>query len=147
MSVQLRPLGDRVLIRPDPAPTVTASGLHLAEVRQPEQTGTVLAVGRTVHPRAGDVEAVIHSLQYYIEQGVPGSGAMVEAMGLLRELVTVEPSVQPGDYVVFSWAAGQSLRIDDTDGVCLVLRERDLLCVVGQGVQVETGDVNREVRV
>lgn len=146
MSVQLRPLGDRVLIKPDQAPTVTASGLHLAEHPKPEQTGTVLAVGRHEHPRKADIESLAQRLSNAAEWSSYPS-LYVETIELLRELVSVEPSVQPGDYVVFSWAAGQSLRIDDQDGVCLVLRESDLLCVVGQGVSVEPMDPNREVAV
>lgn len=45
MTAPFRPLGDRVLIQPDLAPTTTASGLHLAEHWKPEQTGTVVTVG------------------------------------------------------------------------------------------------------
>ena len=147
MSVQLRPLGDRVLIRPDQPPQQTASGLHLAEHWKPEQTGTVIAVGTPRHPRADDVEGVLQGLSFYIDQGVPGAGAMVDAANLLRDLVAVEPTVKVGDYVVFSWASGQDLWIDDTAGRCLVLREKDLLAVVGEGVTVETCEPNREVLV
>lgn len=43
--MNLHPLKDRVLIRPDVQPTQTASGLFLAEHWKPEQTGTVIAVG------------------------------------------------------------------------------------------------------
>ena len=44
----LRPLGDRVIVRPELAPQQTASGLHLAEHWKPEQAGTVMAVGERV---------------------------------------------------------------------------------------------------
>lgn len=54
----LRPLGDRVLIKPDEAPTMTDSGLHLAEHWKPEQVGTIVAVGhqmkRTPSVKADD---------------------------------------------------------------------------------------------
>lgn len=43
--MNLQPLKDRVLIKPDDAPTMTASGLYLMEHWKPEQTGTVVAVG------------------------------------------------------------------------------------------------------
>ena len=41
----IRPLGDRVLIRPDANPTTTDSGLILAEHRKPDTQGEVVAVG------------------------------------------------------------------------------------------------------
>lgn len=48
----LRPLPGRVLVKPDPPPTMTASGLlHIAEDRKPEMTGTVVAVGPPNNPR------------------------------------------------------------------------------------------------
>ena len=44
--MNLKPLGDRVIIKADEAEVVTASGLYLAkEAKEKPQTGTVLAVG------------------------------------------------------------------------------------------------------
>lgn len=44
--MNLKPLGDRVIIRQDEAEVTTASGLYLAtEAQEKPQTGTVLAVG------------------------------------------------------------------------------------------------------
>ena len=43
----MRPLGDRVLIRPTPSPTETASGLALVR-REPETSGVVIALGRVL---------------------------------------------------------------------------------------------------
>ena len=44
--MNLKPLGDRVIIKQDEAETVTASGLYLAsEAKEKPQTGVVLAVG------------------------------------------------------------------------------------------------------
>lgn len=44
--MNLKPLGDRVIVRQDQAETTTASGLYLAhESQEKPQTGTVLAVG------------------------------------------------------------------------------------------------------
>lgn len=45
--MDLKPLGDRVLIKPDTPIEETASGLLLKQSWQPEQTGTVVAVGET----------------------------------------------------------------------------------------------------
>lgn len=41
----IRPLADRVLIKPAPNPNQTASGLFLAEQRKPDTQGTVVALG------------------------------------------------------------------------------------------------------
>ncbi|MBR5260152.1 MAG: co-chaperone GroES [Eggerthellaceae bacterium] len=44
--MNLKPLGDRVIVKADEAESVTASGLYLAkESKEKPQTGTVLAVG------------------------------------------------------------------------------------------------------
>ena len=44
--MNLKPLGDRVIIKQDEAEETTASGLYLAtEAKEKPQTGTVLAVG------------------------------------------------------------------------------------------------------
>lgn len=87
MTVETRPLGNRVLIRPETNPTQTASGLHLAEHWKPEQTGTVVNLGPTVK----------------------------------------EP-MQRGDFVIFSWQAGQELYIDRER--LFLLREEDVLAVI-----------------
>ena len=44
--MNLKPLGDRVLVKPDPAEQKTASGLYIASNAQEKpQRGTVIAVG------------------------------------------------------------------------------------------------------
>lgn len=45
----VKPLRDRVLIRPVARPDLTPSGLHLAEHTKPDEIGTVVAVGHAVH--------------------------------------------------------------------------------------------------
>ena len=46
--MRVRPIADRVLIRPTPNPTETASGLVLAEPWTPEQSGEIVAIGPAV---------------------------------------------------------------------------------------------------
>lgn len=41
----LRPLADRVLIKPAPRADRTESGLYLSEDRKPDMQGTVVAIG------------------------------------------------------------------------------------------------------
>lgn len=44
--MELKPLGDRVIVKQDEVETTTASGLYLAsDAKEKPQTGTVLAVG------------------------------------------------------------------------------------------------------
>lgn len=121
--VKLKPLGDRVLIKPEIPATTTESGLVLAEQRKPEQTGTVIAVGPCPHPRrdeamsAADILFKDHPQYEYFSD-------------LLRDLVRKEPSVAVGDYVVFSWTSGQEIWVEDGEERYLLMRESDILCVV-----------------
>lgn len=124
----LRPLGDRILIKPELPSAVTDSGLHLAEQRKPEQTGTVIAVGPCPHPRKAEAEALAADLMVWADDGPQQAAAM------LRDLVRKEPQVKPGDYVVFSWTAGQEIWIEDGADRYLLMREDDILAVV-EGIE------------
>ncbi len=54
--MNLKPLGDRVIIKQDEAESTTASGLYLAtEAKEKPQTGTVLAVGAGKLDKDGNV--------------------------------------------------------------------------------------------
>lgn len=121
--MNLRPLADRVLIRPEIPATVTASGLVLAEQRKPEQTGTVVAVGPCAHPMRAEAEELADILFNEHPQ--------YEAVStMLRALVATEPQVKVGDYVVFSWTSGQEIWVEDGEERYLLMRESDILCVV-----------------
>lgn len=124
----LKPLGDRVLIRPDIAPTMTPSGLHLAEHAKPEQMGTVIAVGHMRHPRKDEAEELAVAL--YAESLGTGRELPALASSLLNDLVRREPLVSVGDTVIFSWAGGQELRIEDDGERYLIMREEDILAIV-----------------
>jgi co-chaperonin GroES (HSP10) len=127
--VNLKPLADRVLIKPEIPPNVTESGLIIQEDRKPEQTGTVVAVGPVIHPRKAEAEALANRLDEYepfdTEDLPPTAGAT-----MLRDLVRKEPEVKVGDYVVFSWTAGQEIWVEDGADRYLLMRESDILCVV-----------------
>lgn len=50
MTTTLTPLADRVLVKPQPADTVSAGGVHLPDAAQERpQSGTVVAVGPGQH--------------------------------------------------------------------------------------------------
>jgi chaperonin GroES len=96
----ITPLGDRILIRPEPLPTETESGLHLVEHRKPETMGEVVTVPER------------------IATDCPECGSHIFHV----------PAVKPGDTVVFSWTSGQELLIDDQR--YLLMRESDVLAVL-----------------
>jgi len=135
--VTLKPLGDRILIKPEIPPNVTESGLILQEERKPEQTGTVIAVGPCSHPRKAEAEELAGWFdKFTIDPGQPKTRARHEqTKELLRDLVRKEPEVKVGDYVVFSWTAGQEIWVEDGQDRLLLMRESDLLCVV-EGLEV-----------
>lgn len=57
--MNLKPLGDRVILRQDEAETTTASGLYLAtDSKEKPQTGIVLAVGEGKHDKDGNLVPV-----------------------------------------------------------------------------------------
>ena len=54
--MNLKPLGDRVIVKADEAEETTASGLYLAkEAKEKPQSGTVLAVGEGKHDKDGNL--------------------------------------------------------------------------------------------
>lgn len=128
----MRPIGDRVLIRPEPAPDVSASGLILiAEDKKPEQTGTVVAVGRPVHPRKVEAFEAAENLERGKSLFNKEAGDYEQAAAdLLRDLTRREPVVKPGDFVIFSWNVGQEILLNDGDERYLLMREDDILAVV-----------------
>ncbi len=47
MEVKIKPLSDRVLVKPDPAETKTSSGIIIPDTaKEKPQKGTVIAVGK-----------------------------------------------------------------------------------------------------
>jgi chaperonin GroES len=96
----LRPLTDRILIKPDVAPDTTESGLHLVQHWTPENSGEVVAV-----PERSDAYC-------------PECGARVFAV----------PSVKVGDVVIFSPNSGQEVRVDGDR--YLLMRDTDILCIL-----------------
>ena len=57
--MNLKPLGDRVIIKADEAEETTASGLYIAhDAKEKPQSGTVLAVGDGKHDKDGNLVPV-----------------------------------------------------------------------------------------
>ena len=126
----LKPLNDRILIRPAKNPDTTDSGLVLPENRADqfvEMQGTVVAVGPCRHPLFHEADALAQKLEGFSEFTY-GAQVVYDAAKLLRAVTRREPSVKVGDDVVFSWASGHALTVDDEP--YLILRECDLLAVI-----------------
>jgi chaperonin GroES len=121
MSTMLRPLGNRILIKPEAAQDRTESGLWLQEDKKPDQTGTVVAIGTLTHPRRDEALQAAERCDWVMgsEDGIGD---------LLRALVAREPVVKVGDFVLFSWQSGQELVVDGER--YLLLPEDDLLAVL-----------------
>ena len=145
MTVPLRVLGDRVLVKPDVnlnAPKTLASGVVVATSLAAAVTGedattsicrgTVIAVGTPKHPfreealdLADRVSAVFGAAEPWIPED---DHTMLDAAHLLRDLVRHQPCVAVGEDVLFSHDAGQETVIDGETYV--ILREHELLAVV-----------------
>lgn len=136
--MNLRPIKDRILIRPDVQPNTTESGLILAEHKKPELTGTVVAVGPCAHPLQAEAEEVAQELAERVGYGKhPYDDWMeqlpdVRAIKLLRRATSRTPQVKVGDYVVFSWTSGQEITIEDER--YLMMREDDIMAVI-EGIE------------
>lgn len=135
----IRPLRDRVLIRPDEPEDMTESGLHVVEHRKPEQSGTVSAVSRS-HPQRDQIERAIDWLRDHRGNiaAVLSNGYDDEAqcdfidqlMLWLHELSGSAASVRRGERVVFSWTAGQELLMPDSGERYFMIKDSDLLAVI-----------------
>ena len=122
------PLSDRVLIKPDAGPTQTASGLHVVHERVPEQTGTVVAVGRARHPLKDVAFNLARKLEMHSLDDLGHDAAQ-----LLRDLTGQEPDVKVGDYVIFSTHVGHEIHVNHGHDRYLLMRESDILAVVEEG--------------
>lgn len=126
----LRPIKDRIYVKPEPQADTTESGLILVEHRKPATMGTVIAVGPCAHPRKGDAEMLADQIGHCSRGRCECTCELCEAAELLRELVSTEPAVKVGDTVIFSWTAGNGITLDDTGEEYVMLRECDILAVV-----------------
>ena len=143
MTVPLRVLGDRVLIRPDVsanAPEALDSGLLVAPSLASAVTGEdptvslcrgeVMAVGHPRHPLHREAVTLAVRLERYATNGHSDTHAetLRDGAALLRDLVRHAPSVSPGDDVLFSHDAGQQITLDDE--LYVLLRDEELLALI-----------------
>ncbi len=153
----MRPLGDRVLIRPVAQPTVSESGLiHLPDAKhtEPDQVGEIVALGsgRVCHAKHVQIEQLRSALSVLMDASMdslmlmaesaagsePKQPMFVRLMGALDSAkVSLADSadhhslphdVEVGQTVVFSPWGGQEVVIDDER--LIVMKEADLLAVI-----------------
>lgn len=121
MSIQ--PLGDRVIVKPNPAPVEekTESGIHLPINRRQQaqySEGTVVAVGpgRFSEQMTMMVPvAAVATLSAAPPPAEPGT-----------ERTVVSPGIKVGDKILYSFG-GIEVKFDGED--CLLLDERSILAI------------------
>jgi co-chaperonin GroES (HSP10) len=145
MSVPLRVLGDRVLVRPDVSantPEVLDSGVVIATSLAAAVTGadpttsvhrgTVVAVGNPRHPLQHEAESLARVIQRRARASSVASGEddspEADAAHLLRDLVRRHACVRIGEDVLFAHDVGQDVDLEGKRHI--LLHEGDLLAVV-----------------
>ena len=131
----LRPLGHRLIIKPEPAKTESAGGILIPQTadKKPAMTGTVVSVGRgpsTAHRvRQYTLAQVIDKLQEVAER-VPSAALKMEFEDELARMAVEDVTfseVKEGDFVCFAFTAGSNMSVDGEDFI--VLAEDDVECV------------------
>ncbi len=142
MTLPLRVLGDRVLIKPDVedhAVEQTAGGIYVAEslaaavdgedTATSYTSGVVVAIGNQDQP---------FDCRPYILRRLKEKSGMVRLLHLIAEIEALpahKPSdLRVGDRVTFSWKSGQEVAIDGD--VYIVMQEADVLAVLQESIAV-----------
>jgi len=131
----LRPIGNRILVKPEANDETTDSGIVLVEHRKPEVMGTVVAVGSCAHPLKAEADSMTYRLETIAHDAIDSElpledrNDVAEAAGFIQDLVRKEPQVKAGDLVLFSWTAGREVTLND-DERYLMMTEDDILAVI-----------------
>lgn len=136
MSLPLRVVGDRVLIKPDlddHAVTATDSGLLVADTLEAAVTGQDVApsyVSGTV-VAMGDQDALF-DVRPYVLRRLREAPVLDLPLTLIRDIEAL-PTHRPcdfalGDRVTFSWKSGQDVEIDGEAYV--IMKTTDVLAVL-----------------
>ena len=126
----LRPIGNRVLVKPEANDDTTDSGLILVEHRKPETMGTVVAVGPCSHPLKAEAERLACMIENrFLSFDGDDTSYLLDAASMLRDVTRKEPLVKAGDLVLFPWTAGREVTLND-DERYLMMTEDDILAVL-----------------
>lgn len=133
---RFRPLLDRVVVRRDDAPSLTAGGLHIPDVvrgKKNAQRGVVVAVGPgLVRPADEKLAAACHrAWERFNQLGVSDADAVLigdalaDAEAALRNPRPIP--LKPGDVVYMAEWTGTEIEVDGEK--LLLVREDDLIAV------------------
>lgn len=132
----IQPLANRVLIKPDPAPTVTESGLFIpdnaTQSKDFEMSGTVIRTGTGPASAQRVREAMIARFHKIVDEACRSwdhaEDIASSLRGALREMDAQNVSeVQPGDHVAFPYTVGTVI---DVDGERMLLMNEDQIVAV-----------------
>lgn len=136
----VRPLGHRLVIQPDTAPTQTEGGILLPETAAglPPMSGTVIRRGdgsaRDARLRAKVIARCAAILaDAMVETATPGEAlvmAQEEIARYLRDVTEVEPLCEVGQRVIFPMEAGHEIVLgEDAEAAVVILDEDSVLAV------------------
>lgn len=133
--IEMRPLGNRVLIKPHAKRSETASGLAIVEDWQPDTSGVVVALGDGIESRKKAVQRVLKQLMSEFSPSGESIAVACAMSGICGRLQELHDGYQPehvcavGDEVTFGVTAGTELDLGGE--LYLLVDENDLetLCV------------------
>ena len=133
--MSLKPLGSRVIIKPEPAATETASGIVFPETagKPPAMSGTVINIGRgpaTAHRVRQHTLARVMELITDLADNVPAAALRSELEDGIARMAVDDVSfseIHEADYVAYSYTSGTQLVVDGEEYI--VLDEADVQAV------------------
>lgn len=139
MDSRIRPIGHRVVVLPDRAPTQTASGLYLPETTDvPPMSGIVQAVGdgleRDTRIRARTIARCLSILDDATIEAATSAEALIlakEEIGrYLRSANEQTHICEVGQRVIFPMEAGHEIVLgEDTENAVVIVAEDSILAV------------------
>ena len=116
-DVMITPLANRVLIKPDPPPDQTASGLHIPDnassTKDFEMAGTVVKVGNGPASAQRVRKAMIAKFRKMLEEQWFEEAVDAILRAKLDHLEAQNLSeLAPGDHVAFPYTAGTVVELD-----------------------------------
>lgn len=133
--MSLRPLGNRLIIKPDAPEKESAGGIIFPETHgaPPAMTGTVVGVGRGPASAHRVRQATLSSVLRVITEVAEQTSTTVFRAALEDRIAQMAiadvnlSEVVEGDYVCFAYTAGHNLQVDTDPYV--VINEQDVQAV------------------
>lgn len=123
----LKPLGDRILVRPE-EPDKHEGVIELIEdSKEPTRMGTVLAIGNGPEQQLKMARAVVERMHAWLHStglAFTMSSDYEDGLAEIRNSLQPTSELKPGDLVIFGESA-VPITLDDTE--YLMVREQDIL--------------------